>query len=155
MPLMNGSSKQAFSSNVGAEMDSGRPQKQALAIAYAVKRRNAKKMAKGGMVDDKEDESYSMNHSIDSHELARTILQKLAEGGEVEGHEMGDEQPDDLAGDENDEMFSDEADGEFDKMHMSEGGEVNPKLEAADERYPKKKILSGLMDRIRMKHMGR
>lgn len=55
MPLMQGKSKQAFGHNVGAEMKAGKPQKQALAIAYSMKRRNAKKMAKGGMVRDEED----------------------------------------------------------------------------------------------------
>lgn len=48
MPLKPGSSKEAFSHNVRKEMDSGKPQKQALAIAYAVKRRA--KMAKGGVM---------------------------------------------------------------------------------------------------------
>lgn len=39
MPLKKSKSKKAFSSNVKAEMNAGRPQKQAVAIAYAVKRR--------------------------------------------------------------------------------------------------------------------
>ena len=43
MPLKKGSSKKAFSANVKAEMKAGRPQKQAVAIAYAVKRRGKKK----------------------------------------------------------------------------------------------------------------
>ena len=48
MPLKKGKSEKAFSSNVKREMEEGKPQKQALAIAYAVKReaehkRNPKK----------------------------------------------------------------------------------------------------------------
>ena len=43
MPLLKGKSKKAFSKNVETEMDEGKPQKQALAIAYDVKRRAAKK----------------------------------------------------------------------------------------------------------------
>lgn len=39
MPLMKGKSKKAFSSNVGAEMRAGKPQKQALAIAYSTKKK--------------------------------------------------------------------------------------------------------------------
>ncbi len=39
MPLRKGSSKAAFSANVKAEIKAGRPQKQAVAIAYAVKRK--------------------------------------------------------------------------------------------------------------------
>lgn len=49
MPLIKGKSPQAFSQNVKKEMQSGKPQKQALAIAYSMKRK-AHKMAKGGMV---------------------------------------------------------------------------------------------------------
>lgn len=51
MPLMHGGSKQAFQSNIKAEMGAGKPQKQALAIAYSMKKR-AKKMNKGGEVTD-------------------------------------------------------------------------------------------------------
>lgn len=39
MPLKKSSSKKAFSSNVRAEMKAGRPQKQAVAIAYSVQRK--------------------------------------------------------------------------------------------------------------------
>ena len=43
MPLVKSSSKEAFRKNVKAEMAAGKPQKQALAISYAVKREAAKK----------------------------------------------------------------------------------------------------------------
>lgn len=46
--LLKSKSKKAFSHNVETEMDSGKPQKQALAIAYSMKKK-AKKMAMGGM----------------------------------------------------------------------------------------------------------
>lgn len=51
MPLINSKSKKAFSHNVKAEMDAGKPQDQSVAIAYATKR-NAmkKKMYDGGRV---------------------------------------------------------------------------------------------------------
>lgn len=66
MPLSQGKSKAAFSKNVKTEMEHGKPQKQAVAIAYAVKRRRKHEahggematldncencMAKGGSVD--------------------------------------------------------------------------------------------------------
>lgn len=54
MPLMHGKSKKAFSHNVGVEMEHGHPLKQSLAIAYSVKRKAAKKHAKGGAVEPKE-----------------------------------------------------------------------------------------------------
>ena len=39
MPLKKSPSKKAFSSNIRTEMDAGKPQKQAVAIAYSVKRK--------------------------------------------------------------------------------------------------------------------
>ena len=39
MPLEKGKSKKAFSKNIKTEMDAGKPQKQAVAIAYSEKRK--------------------------------------------------------------------------------------------------------------------
>ena len=52
MPLKKSGSDKAFSQNVSTEMHAGKPQKQALAIAYSTKRNamGKKKMAKGGSV---------------------------------------------------------------------------------------------------------
>ena len=44
MPLKKSTSKEAFRSNVRAEVKAGKPVKQALAIAYATKRAAAKPM---------------------------------------------------------------------------------------------------------------
>ena len=46
MPLKKSASKKAFSENVKTEMAHGKPQKQALAISYAVKREAQKKASK-------------------------------------------------------------------------------------------------------------
>ena len=43
MPLSKSTSKKAFNKNVAAEVKAGRPVKQAVAIAYSVKREAAKK----------------------------------------------------------------------------------------------------------------
>lgn len=43
MPLKKGKSKKAFSENVAIEIRAGKPQKQAVAIAYAVKKKKGKK----------------------------------------------------------------------------------------------------------------
>ena len=59
--LHQGKSKKAFSKNVETEMHAGKPQKQALAIAYAVKRK-AQKKAYGGMIDHEEDEHMPEMH---------------------------------------------------------------------------------------------
>lgn len=43
MPLKKSASKKAFSANVKTEMAHGKPQKQAVAVAYATQRAAAKK----------------------------------------------------------------------------------------------------------------
>ena len=43
MPLMKSASKAAFKKNIKAEVKAGKPVKQAVAIAYSVKREAAKK----------------------------------------------------------------------------------------------------------------
>ncbi len=49
MPLSKSPSAKAFSKNIGAELRAGRPFKQAIAIAYAVKRKASKKKKGGTM----------------------------------------------------------------------------------------------------------
>lgn len=49
MPLIKGKSQKAFSQNVRTEMEHGKPQKQAVAIAYSVQRKAGHKMSDGGM----------------------------------------------------------------------------------------------------------
>jgi hypothetical protein len=46
MPLVKSTSKDAFRKNIKAEMAAGKPQKQSVAIAYAVKRKAAAKKGK-------------------------------------------------------------------------------------------------------------
>ncbi len=43
MPLKKSTSKKALAENIKAEVKAGRPQKQAIAIAFSVKRQAAKK----------------------------------------------------------------------------------------------------------------
>ena len=47
MPLKKSTTKKAFTENVKKEIAAGKPQKQAVAIAYATKRAAAKKTPKG------------------------------------------------------------------------------------------------------------
>lgn len=47
MPLNKLPSKKAFKENIKAEMKAGKPQKQAVAIAYSVKRKSEGKKKKG------------------------------------------------------------------------------------------------------------
>lgn len=48
MPLKMGKGKQIFSYNVAELMHAGKPQKQALAIAYSVKRKSRKRRKTNG-----------------------------------------------------------------------------------------------------------
>jgi hypothetical protein len=43
MPLVKGKSKKVMSKNISTEMKAGKPQKQAVAIAYSIKRKSKKK----------------------------------------------------------------------------------------------------------------
>ena len=47
MPLIKSPSKKAFSKNVSTEMHAGKPQPQAVAIAYSVKRKAQGKRKRG------------------------------------------------------------------------------------------------------------
>lgn len=49
MPLIKGKSEKAFKSNIRAEVKAGKPVKQAVAIAYDVKRKAEKGMKEGGL----------------------------------------------------------------------------------------------------------
>lgn len=53
MPLIKSGSKQAISTNIREMVHSGRPQKQAIAIAMSNARKYGKKFAEGGDVDEK------------------------------------------------------------------------------------------------------
>ncbi len=74
MPLTPGKSKAAFSHNVGELMNSGRSQKQALAIAY---HEQGERKAKGGEMEDKEPMD-DMEQMMDmcAHELMDAIEKK-------------------------------------------------------------------------------
>ena len=48
MPLVKSKSKKAFSENIKREIAAGKPQKQAVAIAYSVKRAAQSKKKTGG-----------------------------------------------------------------------------------------------------------
>jgi hypothetical protein len=82
---MQGKSKQAFSHNVGAEMDAGKPRSQALAIAYNIMKKNRK--AKGGMIDEvneklhPEHEPHTMDMMHDKPVKSEMKEHPMAHGG--------------------------------------------------------------------------
>jgi hypothetical protein len=99
MPLMKSGSKKAFGKNMKAEMDAGKPQKQALAIAYSIKRKNQK--AAGGMVDGyaKGGEVAGTHHSKATMMMKKPpmsmvqaiMAKRMAEGGMAEESMDSDE----------------------------------------------------------------
>ena len=50
MPLNKSKSKKAFSENIKTEIKAGKPQKQAVAIAYSIKRRSKSSKKKIGKI---------------------------------------------------------------------------------------------------------
>lgn len=70
MPLIHSPAKKPFEHNVKTELESGKPMKQALAIAYNTKRMAQKKMAKGGEVKPTLDESLTALNKAHSDLMA-------------------------------------------------------------------------------------
>lgn len=78
MPLIQGKSKKSLEKNIKTEIESGRDPKQAVAIAYAVKRRN---MAKGGEVKKHVTQKESVQCEKCGHHMAMGGEMGYAEGG--------------------------------------------------------------------------
>ncbi len=76
MPLVKSSSKKAFSKNVSAEMHAGKPQKQAVAVAYSVKRKS------------QHGESKMKGHKSAHHMKAAHHMEKAAHHHEKAHHHM-------------------------------------------------------------------
>jgi len=131
MPLTKSSSKKAFSHNVSKEMHAGKPQKQALAIAYAVKRKNRKahggemneklhphaKYAEGGMVDrsqerlprEEQEHDHMIEHAVEPMkemypDEENLPAHMLAKGGVVDHDEPMEGDIDNFVSDEEQDM---------------------------------------------------
>lgn len=111
MPLKQSSSKQAFKDNLKAEIGAGKPMKQSLAIAYAVKKKNHK--ARGGMINSEEALSDADKFQLSKEDLVKE--NELSMGGEKTGHPV-----------KNDYYASDEMAPKF----MAKGGMMDPKAMA-------------------------
>ena len=88
MPLIKSKSPKAFQENIKAEIKAGKPQKQAVAIAYDVQRR-AKKAKGGSMHDDVAEDKKLIKKALKMHDEQLhggkpTNLSKLKKGGCVE-----------------------------------------------------------------------
>lgn len=170
---MQGKSKKAFSKNVAAEMDAGKPQSQSLAIAYAIKRKNAKKMAHGGMVNEKLDPMHEPSDVMgtppqgdmsDAVMLARAVMDKhMAMGGmyptENDPHYASGGMIEDgsdvmeATSQTGDDFLSDETDTELAKQGMLPDLEHEVDGTVADQEKRKAR-LSAIMNRIHLSHMG-
>lgn len=87
MPLSKGPGPKSFSKNVKTEMEHGKPQKQAVAIAYAVKRRGQHK-AHGGEINDDDTCQYCdpIVDPLDSEVSNSEALSKSKNGKEHYDH---------------------------------------------------------------------
>lgn len=81
MPLIKSKSEKAFKSNIKAEIAAGKPHKQAVAIAYDVQRRAAKK-ADGGSSSVNEAGNYT------KPEMRRRLFDSI-KGSAVQGTAAG------------------------------------------------------------------
>lgn len=106
MPLMNSPSKKAMSKNIETEMKAGKPQKQSIAIAYSIQKKNKrKKMADGGETQQNPKLEESKKQPTDSEktrveqfgdQLAVAFGQKkkkMADGGKVEISAKDEDRP--------------------------------------------------------------
>ena len=146
MPLIQGKSKKAFGHNVSAEMKAGKPQKQAVAIAYAVKRK-AQHKAQGGEIE----------HEPSEHDMPVDEDNCYAEGGMVDddGYEMepdpGPEHADgdNYLADPYGEMDEHNTDG-MDEPHYRED------LGLDGDEFPRdrmKRRMSQVLESVRMRQM--
>lgn len=129
MPLNKGKSKAAFSQNVRTEMNAGKPKNQALAIAYATKRK-ARKMSSGGMVNDE--------GSSDEVEMVPDNNDFLSDEGRLTPFHSNPSDEDSLTH----TGFLPEA-----QMDNEEGNE--------DQSEARSSTISDIMRKVRMRNMGR
>jgi hypothetical protein len=176
MPLIKGKSKEAMSKNIATEMHAGKPQKQAVAIAYAVRRKH---MAKGGLAGEMASRASEdihdadcmcencmneggevMNEKLHPHyepeSLAHEVrARKMAKGGNVEPVDyMDEEEP---MGDQNNFLANpyDQMDDSDDSQEMG-STEQDKGSEPEDDDEPRRqRRLSKIFSMVHAKHMGK
>lgn len=152
MPLIKGRSKKAFNENVATEMDEGKPQKQALAIAFNTKRAASKrKMAKGGQANPKLEESKKMpehDHDAECGHYDKGGMCKYSQGGMyAEGGEISNrygakpEQDNQSMSAVLKENYPRPSEDEYLSDKWSEGSA--PRRKPDDERLPEDEYMAG------------
>lgn len=120
MPLMQGRSKKAMSENIKTEMDAGKPQKQSIAIAYSVAKKNKKKkMAFGGKAEATGEPAFPPIKKIEGPSESEFMSNHATDGGTPPRHEDDERLP------ESETMADHFAKGGT--AYYADGGQVNPK----------------------------
>lgn len=130
MPLIKSKSQKAFGENVGKEEAAGKPKAQSLAIAFSVQKaaKKKKKMAQGGMINEKEGyeaAQKTINPGTPARKADNTAVMKENYANQ---DWTGKEELDDTS---NTKMRPAKADYMAD--HWAEGGQVLPN--SGNERY--------------------
>lgn len=150
MPLIKKPTKKAFEHNIKAEMHSGKPQNQSLAIAYDIQRRNRKKHALGGMVEQKDIHYPELRSEMDrelaseSSQINKTgtlgasrkmfakgkivealMRKKYANGGQVDIDTNNDEDPNSFYDLNEHEALDYRMDEDFEDMHQPEDSNMH------------------------------
>lgn len=135
MPLLKGKSDKAFKHNVSVEYKIGKPLKQSLAIAYSMKKKSPKHLAKGGQLTNDNYESSCSEHCespCQVHEQASGFVE----------HEGDDKRPNEMALHEDERSLNEHGEIEEgpeghetareDAVKMAEGGMMqseDPKMD--------------------------
>lgn len=92
MPLLKKKSRKAFEHNVKAEMDAGRPQNQALAISYSVKRK-AKKASGGTVESGSKDMNYAEGGNVSASNERRPMPNNTYDDTAMANRNRGNKPP--------------------------------------------------------------
>lgn len=185
MPLIKNKSKAAFGHNVGAEMNAGKPQKQALAIAYSIKRKG-RKMAKGGQVPpqmeprEEQEHDHPMEHPAEpmqrvspeatdadkmkspmrhDHENEEAVAKIMLENRLAKGGMVSDTSEVNAPEDSEDDTYAPNNDAFLSAEGDGEYSSPHPQMdnEEGHEEADQQKgdIVANILKSIRMRHMGR
>lgn len=126
MPLVHGKSAKAFEKNIKTEMHHGKPQKQALAIAYSIKRK-AQHKAHGGSVEMVIEQEKAPEHE-DVMRYGEPEMERvhMAKGGHLLKHHMA------------------KGGSVHSKHHFAKGGHVDPYSHSLkDPKFHEEEMASG------------
>lgn len=136
MPLIPGKSKKAFSHNIKAEIDAGKPQEQAVAIAYSEKRKAEHiQMSHGGDIEDCSScQTYSEGGGIKGVHSPDSLGQGVSRAGKfVRGPEYDRKSLNQGAKMEHQKVLGEMREDKQDRTNLATGGEVVPEQDGEEE----------------------